>query len=209
VLLSHDHYDHLDQGTVRGLHARFGDSLRWLAPLGYRRWFATRGITRLTELDWWDEAALDAPAGELRVRCLPAQHWTSRSPFSRMSRLWCSWSVTGPARSVYFGGDSGWFPDFPLIGERAGPFDLSLLPVGAYEPRWFMRASHMNPEDSVRAFVELGGAGTFGGMHWGTFRLTDEDPLEPPRRTREAWVAAGLPEERLWLPAHGETRVVA
>ena len=204
VLISHDHYDHLDSATVRALHARFGEGIQWLAPLGYRAWFASRGITRLVELDWWEESAVDG----VRVRCLPAQHWTSRSPFSRLKRLWCSWSVEGGGRSAYFGGDSGWFPGYPEIGERAGPFDLTLMPIGAYEPRWFMRSSHMNPEEAVRAYLELGGVGTLGGMHWGTFRLTDEHPLEPPRKAREAWSAAGLPAERLWIPAVGETRIV-
>jgi N-acyl-phosphatidylethanolamine-hydrolysing phospholipase D len=209
LILSHDHYDHLDDPTVRALHARFGDRVRWLAPLGYRAWFAGRGVTNVTELDWWGDTVLEGPEGEVRVSCLPAQHWTSRSPFSRLKRLWCSWALSGGGRSAYFGGDSGWFPGYPEIGERAGPFDLTLLPIGAYEPRWFMRSSHMNPEEAVRAYVELGGVGTFGAMHWGTFRLTDEDPLEPPVKAREAWRAAGLPEERLWIAALGETRVVA
>ena len=208
VLLSHDHYDHLDSGTVRRLDARFGNGIRWVTPLGYRAWFSRHGVRQVTELDWWRETTLDGPRGALRVRSLPAQHWTSRSPFDRLSRLWCSWSAEGAGRSVYFGGDSGWFPDYPRIGERAGPFDLTLLPIGAYEPRWFMRSSHMNPEEAVRAYLEIGGTGTFGGMHWGTFRLTDEDPLEPPRQARTAWAAAGLPDEHLWIPAHGETRIV-
>src|SRR5690606_34606092 len=113
-----------------------------------------------------------------------------RSPVDRMARLWCSWSITGPSHRVYFGGDSGLFPEYRRIGEVSGPFNLLMLPIGAYEPRWFMRASHMNPEDAVRAYQELGGSGIFAGMHWGTFRLTDEDPLEPPARTRAAWAEA-------------------
>lgn len=209
VLLSHDHYDHLDEPSVRALHARFGARLRWLTPLGYRGWFAERGIESVTELDWWDETTLVGPEARLRVRCLPAQHWSSRAPWDRFSRLWCSWSVHAPAGpSVYFAGDSGWFPDYPEIGTRAGPFDLLLLPIGAYEPRWFMRPSHMNPEEAVRAYRELGGGGIFAGMHWGTFRLTDEDPLEPPVRTRAAWADAGLADDLLWIPRHGETRTV-
>ena len=204
VLLSHDHYDHLDVPTIRALHERFGEGIEWLVPLGYRRWLGRRGITRVVELDWWGEADL----GGVRAVCLPAQHWTSRSPFSRLKRLWCSWGVSGGGRSAYFGGDSGWFPGYPEIGERAGPFDLTLMPIGAYDPRWFMRSSHMNPEEAVRAYREMGGEGTFGGMHWGTFRLTDEDPLEPPVKAREAWSEAGLPAEEMWIPKIGETRVI-
>ncbi|MGI9182774.1 MAG: MBL fold metallo-hydrolase [Longimicrobiaceae bacterium] len=209
VLLSHDHYDHLDEPTVRRLQGRFGDRLKWFVPLAFRDWFAARGVKHVTELDWWEEAVLAGPEGGLRIIALPAQHWTSRTPWDRQKKLWCSWAVVAPGGPrVYFGGDSGWFPDYPLLGARVGPFDLTLLPIGAYEPRWFMRPVHMNPEEAVRAYRELGGEGVFAAMHWGTFRLTDEDPLEPPERTRAAWGAAELPRERLWIPAHGETRVV-
>jgi N-acyl-phosphatidylethanolamine-hydrolysing phospholipase D len=109
---------------------------------------------------------------------------------------------------MYFGGDSGWFPGFGEVGARIAPLDLVLLPIGAYEPRWFMKPAHMNPEEAVRAYQELGGTGVLGGMHWGTFRLTDEDPLEPPALAKVAWRAAGLPSDQLWIPRHGETRIV-
>lgn len=205
VLLSHDHYDHLDAPTVRALHERFGDAIAWCTPLGYRKWFERRGI-EAREADWGEEIVLAGSGGAVVARAHPAQHWSSRSPFDRMRRLWCSWSLTGGGHRIYFAGDSGWFEGLAEIGRESGPFDLSLLPIGAYEPRWFMRPSHMNPEDAVRAYHALGGRGVFGGMHWGTFRLTDEDPLEPPTRTRAAWRADGLPEDELWIPARGETR---
>jgi N-acyl-phosphatidylethanolamine-hydrolysing phospholipase D len=209
VLLSHNHYDHLDEGTVRRIRRRFGDSVRWFTPLAYRAWFRARGVRNLTELDWWEEADLEGPAGPVVVRALPCQHWTSRSLWDRQEQLWASWSVVAPAgRSVYFGGDSGWFPAYPEIGERAGPFDALLMPIGAYDPRWFMRPVHMNPEEAVQAYREMGGRGVMFGMHWGTWRLTDEDPLEPPVRTRAAWAAAGLPEANLAILRHGESRVV-
>ena len=209
VLLSHGHYDHLDAPSVRALHERFGDALRWFTPLGYREWFQGLGVENLVELDWGGHADLPGPAGHLRLHCLPAQHWTSRTPWDRFERLWASWAVHSPdAFRLYFGGDSGWFPGYPQIGERVGPFDLLLLPVGAYAPRWFMRPSHMNPEEAVRAYRELGGQGTLAAMHWGTFRLTDEAPLQPPARTRAAWEHAALPLERLWVPAVGQTHVL-
>src|SRR5690606_42136468 len=107
------------------------------------------------------------------------------------------------------GGDWGLLPSYGRIGEVSGPCKLLMLPVGGYAPGWFMRASHMCPEDAGRAYQELGGSGSFAGMHWGTFRLTDEDPLEPPARTRAAWAEANLPPESLWIPARGETRVLA
>jgi N-acyl-phosphatidylethanolamine-hydrolysing phospholipase D len=209
VLLSHDHYDHLDAATVRRLHDRHGKDLQWLVPLGYRGWFAALGISRVTELDWWQEAELTNGAGSLRATALPAQHWTNRNPLVRENRLWSSWALlSAGGHRVYFAGDTGFFPGFREIGERLGPFDATLLPIGAYEPRWFMRASHMNPEEATQAYRELGGTGICAAMHWGTFRLTDEDPLEPPARMLAAWTAAALPPQRLWIARHGETRVV-
>lgn len=209
VLLSHDHYDHLDDRTVRRLHRTFRDAITWLTPLGYGAWFGRRGIRRVMELDWWEEARLDGPDGPVRIVALPSQHWTRRTPLDGSRRLWASWAVRAPdGASVYFGGDSGYFPEFGAIGRRAGPFDALLLPIGAYEPRWFMRPVHMDPEEAVRAYLDMGGVGTMAGMHWGTWRLTDEDPLEPPARARAAWAAAGLPPERLWIPRHGETLII-
>lgn len=213
VLLSHDHYDHLDRSTVDALHRRFGDALAWLTPLGYREWFAARGIERVVERDWWEEA--DLPGG-FRAVCTPARHWTRRRPGGANSRLWGGWAVLpaggggegGAGPRVWFAGDSGYCPAFAEIGARLGPFDVSLVPIGAYEPRWFMAASHVNPEEAVQAYADAGGRGAFVGIHWGTWRLTFEDPLEPPVRTRAAWGAAGFPAEDLRLPAHGETVVV-
>jgi N-acyl-phosphatidylethanolamine-hydrolysing phospholipase D len=210
VLISHDHYDHLDARTVSRLRRRFGDEIVWYTPLGYRAWFARRGVRRLAELDWWGESTMSTPAGTLRIIALPAQHWTSRGLWDRGRRLWASWAILAPnGTAVYFGGDSGYFPGFTEIGLRAGPFDAVLLPIGAYDPRWFMRPVHMNPEEAVRAYLDLGGAGTMIGMHWGTWRLTDEDPLEPPLRTRAAWTARGLTPELLQILPHGGTWVAA
>ncbi len=159
---------------------------------------------------------MEGASGNLVVTALPCRHWTRRAPLSTNRRLWASWALArrGPSSSpgtgengpsVYFGGDSGYAPVFREIGDRLGPFDATLLPIGAYEPRWFMESAHMNPEEAVRAYRDLGGTGAFVAMHWGTFQLTDEPVLEPPARTREAWSAAALPGARLHVPAHGET----
>lgn len=209
VVVSHDHYDHLDAGTVSRLARRFGSGLAWATPLGYGRWFRRFGV-RPIEMDWWEtrQVAVDGDR-RIELTCLPAQHWTFRAPWDRMRRLWCSWGLRSGGRAAYFGGDSGWFPEYGHIGAQAGPFDLTLLPIGAYEPRWFMKSSHMNPEDAVRAFLEMDetrGAGTMAGMHWGSFRLTDEHPLEPPVHLERAWREAGLAEDRLWSARLGETR---
>ncbi|MGH7554800.1 MAG: MBL fold metallo-hydrolase [Longimicrobiales bacterium] len=208
VLLSHDHFDHLDRPTVRRLANRFGDALLWITPLGYSPWLAGLGIRRVAELDWWHSVHLstDPP---LQIVALPAQHWTRRSIAGISTRLWASFVIlSGDGIRAYFAGDSGYFPGFREIGRRFGPFDATFLPIGAYEPRWFMRPAHMNPEEAVRAYQDLGNRGIFAGMHWGTFQLSDEPVLEPPERVRGAWRSAGLPEQRLWLPRHGETRVL-
>lgn len=206
VLVSHDHYDHLDRPTVRALHRRFGADLSWFTPLGYQDWFRSLGIRTVVERDWWEDAAL--PGGDFRVTAAPARHWTRRTPWGTNRRLWCSWAIL-PADSnghrVYFGGDSGYGGFFEEIGERLGPFDASLIPIGAYDPRWFMGAAHMNPEEAIRVYQHLGDSGAFIPSHWGTFRLTFEPPLEPPLRAKAAWRGAGLPEGDLALPRHGET----
>jgi N-acyl-phosphatidylethanolamine-hydrolysing phospholipase D len=209
VVLSHDHYDHLDEGTVRSLADRFGDQLHWFTPLGYREWLEKRGARSVVELDWWERGSVRAAGDEVVLQALPAQHWTKRG-LGTQERLWASWGIESRSsgEKVYFGGDSGYFDGYSEIGAREGPFDLCLLPIGAYDPRWMMASNHMNPEEAVRAYRDLGGEGLFAAIHWGTFRLTDEDPLEPPVRARLAWEEAGLPEEWLWIPKHGETRVL-
>jgi N-acyl-phosphatidylethanolamine-hydrolysing phospholipase D len=208
VLLSHDHFDHLDRPSVAALLDRFGPELPFVTPLGYRSWFTRRGAREVRELDWWQEIEVGTPERRVRVTAAPCRHWTRRR-WTVNRRLWASYAVHAEgAPSVYFGADSGYSPAYTRIGERLGPFDLVLLPIGAYEPRWFMRGAHMNPEDAVQAYRDLGARGAFVGMHWGTFRLTDEDPLEPPERTRRAWAEAGLPSGDLHLPGIGGTVVV-
>lgn len=204
VLLSHDHYDHLDARTVDTLHDRFGDALVWFTPLGYEEWFAGRGVTTVRELDWWESERLQTEGGSGRVRALPALHWSRRRLFDIRRRLWCSWSLEWGGRRIYFGGDSGYCPVFGEIGERAGPFDVAIIPIGAYEPRWFMRSSHMNPEEAAQTCRDIR-AERMVGMHWGTFRLADEPPLDPPHRARRAWESLGLPAADLYIPEPGRT----
>jgi N-acyl-phosphatidylethanolamine-hydrolysing phospholipase D len=210
VVLSHDHYDHLDRPTVKRLVRRFGGAVQWLAPLGHRDWLTGLGARRVAELDWSQHADVDHAAGaKVRIQALPARHWTRRSFHGTNRRLWCSWVLRGDGGpAVYFTGDSGYCAAFQEIGREHGPFDAALIPIGAYEPRWFMEPAHMNPEEAVRTYLDLGGAGTFMGIHWGTFQLTDEPVDEPPRRARAAWEGRGLPESDLWIPAFGETRVI-
>jgi N-acyl-phosphatidylethanolamine-hydrolysing phospholipase D len=211
VLLSHNHYDHLDDRTVRRLVGRHTGAC-WLAPLGVAGFLRRRGARQVLELDWWEEAHV----GSLSIGCAPAQHFSSRGFRDRNRTLWCGWTVAAAARRVFFAGDSGYHPEFPTIGDRFGPFDAALLPIGAYEPRWFMRPIHMSPEEAVQAFQDLQRGcpptldrpGVMVGMHWGTFKLTDEPMDEPPARARNAWEAAGLEPSYLWLPAPGEARAL-
>ena len=204
VLLSHNHYDHLDRWTVRHLPA----GARWLVPLGLGPVLRRMGATHVRELDWWD-AADDGP---YRLTCLPAQHWSNRATAPRNASLWCSWMIEAAGRRVYFAGDTGWFAGFGEYGRRFGPFAAALLPIGAYEPRWFMRYQHVDPAEALAAAQALR-ARELVGMHWGTFILTDEPLDEPPRALARAVAAARevgaatVPAVR--LPAVGERWEIA
>jgi len=204
VLESHNHYDHLDAPTVRRL-ARAHPEASWVVPLGLAAFVRKRGVSdnRVRELDWWEEHAI----GSLRIAATPAMHFSSRGIGDRGDSLWCGFALSSHGangRHVYFAGDTGYHPEFGAIGERYGPFDVALMPIGAYEPRWFMRYLHMNPEEAVAAFRALN-ARMMVPIHWGTFKLTDEAMDEPPIRARAAWDSAGLPPSGYRQLAHGET----
>lgn len=185
VVISHDHYDHLDMDTVRTL-ART-QRAPFLAPLGVGAHLREWGIApeRIIELDWHAGTRV----GELTLMCTPARHFSGRF-LSRNNTLWASWAVIGPRHRAYFGGDTGYTESFTEIGSRYGPFDLTLLPVGAYNKAW--PDIHMNPEEAVRAHVELNGGsgGTMVPIHWGTFRLAPHPWAEPAERVVEAAAAA-------------------
>jgi N-acyl-phosphatidylethanolamine-hydrolysing phospholipase D len=204
VLLSHDHYDHLDAASVVRLTETHGEA-HWIVPVGLRVFLRDRGVSRVSELDWRAEKAMDG----VTVASVPAQHFSGRG-LRRNGSLWCGWAIAGGGRSIYFVGDTGFHPTFGEIGGEFGPFDVVLMPIGAYDPRWFMAPVHINPEEAVAAHVELTAAsGRFCpmvGMHWGTFKLTDEPMTEPPERAAAAWRRRGLPEQQLWMLKHGETR---
>jgi N-acyl-phosphatidylethanolamine-hydrolysing phospholipase D len=211
ILVSHDHYDHLDRPTVRRLARRFPDA-RWAAPAGVGRWLRRAGAAAVSEHVWWDSERAD----DLTVSCVPARHFSGRTPWGRNRTLWCGWVVRAGGRAVFFAGDTAWHPEFAEIAHRFGPFDLALLPIGAYAPRWMMEPVHMEPEEAVQAYRQLVETHEALGhpppsmlpIHWGTFRLTDEPLDEPPRRLAEAWRSAGLAPERLWLLRPGETRTL-
>lgn len=199
VVISHDHYDHLDRPTVQRLAAAHRPL--FLAPLGFKAWFASVGVDRVSELDWWETREV----GPVRFTLTPGQHWCARTPFDTNRRLWGGWAVAGRARRIFFGGDTGYYEGFREIGARLGPFDLALVSIAAYEPPEIMRMTHTTPEQALRLFTDVR-ARSFVAMHWGTFDLSDEPLDEPPRRLRAAARAMNLPDERVWLLAHGETR---
>ncbi|MER7775682.1 MBL fold metallo-hydrolase [Streptomyces sp. NPDC096191] len=218
VVISHNHYDHLDAPTLR----RLPRDTPVLVPAGLGRWFHRRRFTRVTELDWWEATEL-RPRGDaegasgkgggrrragVRFDFVPAHHWSKRSLVDTCRSLWGGWVLTAPdGRRVYFAGDTGYGHWFTRIGRRYPGIDLALLPVGAYDPRWWLSDVHCDPEEAVRAAQDVG-ARRMAPMHWGTFVLSAEPVLEPLTRTRAAWQAAGLPREDLWDLPVGASRVL-
>jgi N-acyl-phosphatidylethanolamine-hydrolysing phospholipase D len=199
VLISHNHYDHLDLPSLVALQ-RLQPSVRFFVPLGNGTLLRDEGLRGVTELDWGEAARV----GSVAIHCLPSKHWSQRGAFDQNRALWSSWAVVGPVRRVFFAGDTGAFPGFGTIGRRLGPFDLAALPIGAYEPASMMRPVHLNPEEAVDAARALGARRTLG-IHWGTFDLTDEPVGEPPARfLREA--AEQLEDDEAWVFRIGETR---
>ena len=206
VLLSHSHYDHLDKPAVKRL-ARAHPLAIWVVPLKLGAYVRGWGVKHVVELDWWQSASVRG----LQVTSTPARHFSARRAGDRNKTLWCGYSLEIAGARAYFAGDTAYHPEFGEIAARGGPFDFVMMPIGAYDPRWFMHAMHMDPEEAVRACVDLtSGAGAplplMLGIHWGTFRLTDEPMDEPPRRAAAAWRERGLDESRLWVAAFGETR---
>lgn len=180
VVVSHNHYDHLDLETL-GRLARRSAATRFFVPLGNAALLQSAGISNVTELDWGDAE----PVGALVVSCLPAQHWSKRGLGDDLETLWASWSVAGPERRFYFAGDTGYFGGFARIRKQLGAFDLAAMPIGAYAPRPMMKASHLNPEEAYRAAQDLEARRALA-MHFGTFDLSDEPLDEPPQRWRAA-----------------------
>ncbi|NBD21353.1 MBL fold metallo-hydrolase [Aquabacterium fontiphilum] len=215
VLLSHNHYDHMDEHSLVSLATQRGGPPLFITPLGHRHWFARRGIHHVVELDWWDTHVLPETDRSLRipVTLTPAQHWSARTTTDALRSLWGSFVVRSPDCHVFFSGDTAYSKDFIDIRqhfardhtpEQGGGFDLALLPIGAYEPRWFMKDQHCNPEEAVQIFQDLGCKRAIA-VHWGTFQLTDEALDEPPRALRTALHRAGVCESTFAVLAIGAT----
>jgi L-ascorbate metabolism protein UlaG (beta-lactamase superfamily) len=196
VLLSHNHFDHLDLPTLR----RLPKGTPILAPAGLAAWLKRKGLTGARDLDWWQ----CADAGPLRAELVPAHHWSRRGVLDANHTLWGGWVVSDGRRKVYFAGDTGFGTYFRQIGRRHPGIDVALLPIGAYAPRHANGSAHMDPEEAVAAFEDCG-ARAMVPMHWGTFRLSPEPVLEPIERLRAAWRAAGLARHRLAELAPGQS----
>ena len=203
VLLSHNHYDHLDLPSLRALARRFRP--QFVTSLGNRAWLEQRDFAGVAELDWWQEHR--AGSG-LTVIATPAQHFAARWPWDRCRTLWAGFSLRTSAGHVFFCGDSGWSPHFAEVRDRLGPPRLALLPVGAYEPRWFMASVHMNPDEAVRAHQALESRRSLA-MHFGTFQLTDEAIDAPLLELAAARLRHGVPPEDFAALDFGETRLFA
>lgn len=195
AVISHNHYDHLDAYTVEHLPA----SITWFVPMGLGEWFRARGRQAVVELDWWQSAQ----HGRWQVTCVPSQHWSQRLEQWLNSTLWCAWVISSGERTYFFAGDTGYFHGFVEIGRRFGPIDVAMLPIGAYEPRWIMRYSHLNPAEAYQAFLDLG-ARWMLPCHWGTFDLTDEPIDAAPRELRRAVESTGGSLEPIRVLAIGE-----
>jgi N-acyl-phosphatidylethanolamine-hydrolysing phospholipase D len=210
VVISHNHYDHLDADSVKLLDAQAGGPPLFVVPLGLKHWFEDIAIRNVVELDWWQSHKL----GAVEVVLTPVQHWSGRSLGDRMQTLWGGYALFAPHLHVFFAGDTGYSQDFADIRARfaerqgassGGGFDIALLPIGAYEPRWFMREQHVNPEEAVRIHLDLGAKASLG-IHWGTFELTDESLDEPPRKLVEARRALKVADNAFYTLSVGQTR---
>jgi L-ascorbate metabolism protein UlaG (beta-lactamase superfamily) len=201
VLLSHNHYDHCDLPTLRRL-AAFDPLV--VTPSGNAALVRSAGIRRVEELDWWQAAK----ATSFDVTLTPAHHFSARTPFDRNRALWGGFAIDAGGTRVYFAGDTAYAPFFPEVRRRLGPLDLALLPIGAYEPRWFMQSVHMNPAEAVQAHLDLEPAQSIG-MHFGTFQLTTEGIDEPVRALEAARMALNIPAAQFRTLGFGEsTRLV-
>ena len=198
VLLSHNHYDHCDLRTLGMLAERFDPVV--VTPLGNGPLVRSSGIRRVGELDWWQEAKTSA----LRITLTPAQHFSARSPLDRNRALWGGFMLTANRARIFFAGDTAYAGFFRDVRRRLGAIDLALLPIGAYEPRWFMQSVHMNPPEAVQAHLDLEASESIG-MHFGTFQMTTEGIDEPLRALEDALRAQNILPSRFRTLRFGES----
>jgi len=179
VVISHNHYDHLDRNSVIKL-AELQPNTMWFVPMGMGQWLKDNTVVpseKVKEMTWWQEEQLDGT--DIKIVFTPANHWCKRSVADDNHMLWGSYAVIGPTKRFWFGGDTGYCEAFKQIGNKYGPFDLAAIPIGAYQPNWFMKYQHVHPGEAVEIHKDIGSKKSLG-IHWGTFKLTTENYLEPP-----------------------------
>jgi len=195
VLISHSHYDHLSYGSIKRLQ---GDPT-FFVPIGLGNWFKRKGFNKTVEFNWWDELHISG----VTLAFVPAQHWSKRTPTDTNHSHWGGWIIQNPQQTIYFVGDSGYFDDFHTIGEKYA-INYCLMPIGAYEPEWFMAAQHVNPEEAVRAFINTRSK-VMIPMHYGAYRLADDTPKEALDRLQTEWEKRRLGDKKLTVMKIGET----
>jgi L-ascorbate metabolism protein UlaG (beta-lactamase superfamily) len=188
VTVSHNHYDHLDIRSLKAIHETNPEAV-FLVPKGDRRRLERRGIENVTEFLWWEEIEIKGS----KFTFTPVQHWSARGIADRNKSLWGGWFMNLKTETIYHAGDTGYSKDFIETKKRLGSPSLSLIPVGAYAPRWFMKTNHVNPPEAIQIAIDLESERNFG-MHWGTFQLTDEEVLEPPKLLKESLRNRDLPD---------------
>ena len=196
VLISHNHYDHLDAPTVE----RLGNGPTYFVPLGIARWFEKRKIKNVVEMDWWQTS----PFRGLWFHSVPLQHFSGRSPFERNKTLWSGWVIQSKRGQIFFAGDTGHSPIFKEIGDRFSPVQISIIPIGAYRPRWFMSPVHVDPPEAIQILKDTRSHIAIAG-HWGTFKLSDEPLGEPPAYLRKALRENGVDGKQFIIMKFGET----
>lgn len=202
VIVSHNHYDHMDLPSLKALSERFHP--RFLVPLANAKLLNKEGIDTVTELDWWQSHSLGDKGN---IELVPCQHWSARGLFDRLEALWGAYVISADTRKILFVGDAGYSSIYKKIYKTYGPLTLSILPIGAYEPRWFMKDFHMNPEEAVQVHLELHSLQSIGS-HFGTFQLTNEAIDAPPKALEESMNQHGLPREQFLVPEVGQTFVI-
>jgi N-acyl-phosphatidylethanolamine-hydrolysing phospholipase D len=204
VMISHNHYDHLDEDTVLQLARQASGSPRFLVPLGLKAWFNGIGIERVDEAQWWQ----GFEEGPLKIDFVPVQHWSRRTLTDTNATLWGGWVVHGEGLRIIHTGDTGYSKDFRDIGERFGGFDMAFIPIGAYAPRWFMQVMHVDVPEALQVRADLRAQRAIG-IHWGTFEdLTDEPPDEPPLLLARQRELHGLRVDQFDVMKIGETRAL-
>ena len=198
VVISHNHYDHLDEISIREI-AKTQPRVEFLVPLGLKSLLEGWGAKNVTELDWWQQVQRKG----VTIQTTPVQHWSKRAFFDRNKTLWAGWMMEWSDFSFYFAGDTGYSSDFKQTVKKLCKPNLAAIPIGAYEPREFMRSAHINPEEAVKVFSDLGAKYAIG-IHWGTFKLTLEPMNEPPYRLENALKAAGVDSKTFRTLKHGE-----